>query len=913
MQFFCRALMVIALLVLAAPLSAQLPADFYDEKLPHLFSFPTGLVFDEDGRMYVWEKKGKVFILDQQGNRRAEPLIDISEEVTNWKDHGLMGFALDPNFLTNGYFYLYYAVDLHHYFYQGGPFYSPDSTVINEPTFGRVTRYTADPATGFSTTLPGSRKVLLGESIGTGIPLLYEFHGLGSLVMGSDGTLLLSCGDATSNAGTDIGGDSLGTMISKSLIAGIITPDQDLGSYRSQYLGSANGKILRIDPETGNGLPTNPYFDPENPRSVRSRVWALGLRNPYRIAVRPETGSHYPADGQPGVIYAGDVGNGNWEEINVVRKGGQNFGWPIYEGYHIMWAFFVNEVPFNPMSPNPLYGHSECDKPYFNFRELFLRPRSENDTFVPNPCNPADSIPPASFPMVESLPAITWSNSAWNPPARAETGEFDGNGYVATHYLDSPGSTVRGEPFNGYSSMAGVFYQGDLYPEEYRGKYFGIDFIGWIKVFDFDENHRLKEVKSFHNQAEKIIHLAQNPVDGCLYYVDLDGKIHKVGYGGAPPPVAAMVTDRYFGPSPLQVIFDASPSEEHGGPIVQYLWDFGDGTTGQGLNPQHVYVAQDQHPASFTARLTVTDSLGRTSWVEKVISVNNTPPSVRIASFRDGDRYPLTGTSSLELLAEVKDKEHPDGTLTYEWYTFVHHNNHFHPDPPDYNHRTHTLISPLGCADETYWYRIELRVTDPGGLQTVDSRSIYPDCRPKFIEWVSLAGKASANNVRLSWRTRFEKNVAYFDIQRGRNFFDFEPVGRIRYEDAVQENGLFYFVDPSPVMGANLYRIKAVSTDRAFSYSNLVSVNFPAEPEIKIFPNPARSSFQVKLKKALAGLIRFELFDPAGSRLYVSDWPAEVNKPFSKTVPVETLPEGYYLYRITNGVQQHSDGVFLVD
>nr|HMQ63058.1 PQQ-dependent sugar dehydrogenase [Flavilitoribacter sp.] len=108
------ALLAVAFAGISAKVSAQLPAEFYDEKLPLNFSFPTGLVFDEDGRMYVWEKSGKVYIVDQEGQRLPDPLIDISEEVTNWKDHGLMGFALDPGFLINGNFYLYYAVDWHY-------------------------------------------------------------------------------------------------------------------------------------------------------------------------------------------------------------------------------------------------------------------------------------------------------------------------------------------------------------------------------------------------------------------------------------------------------------------------------------------------------------------------------------------------------------------------------------------------------------------------------------------------------------------------------------------------------------------------------------------------------------------------------------------------------------------------------
>jgi hypothetical protein len=87
----------------------------------------------------------------------------------------------------------------------------------------------------------------------------------------------------------------------QALADGIIRPKEDIGAFRSQLVDSLSGKVLRIDPATGNGLPRNPYDDIADPRSARSRVWALGLRNPFRMSLRPDTGSHFPSDGNPGV------------------------------------------------------------------------------------------------------------------------------------------------------------------------------------------------------------------------------------------------------------------------------------------------------------------------------------------------------------------------------------------------------------------------------------------------------------------------------------------------------------------------------------------------------------------------------------------------------------------------------------
>src|SRR5207247_576652 len=119
---------------------------------------------------------------------------------------------------------------------------------------------------------------------------------------------------------------------------------------------------------TGDGLPSNPFYDPANPRAAKSRVWALGLRNPCRITRRPETGSHNPGDGNPGVLYIGNVGWDTWEDLHVCTGPGQNFGWPAFEGINTQPAYYQANVQ-NLDAPNPLYPASGCSR-YFYFRDL---------------------------------------------------------------------------------------------------------------------------------------------------------------------------------------------------------------------------------------------------------------------------------------------------------------------------------------------------------------------------------------------------------------------------------------------------------------------------------------------------------------------------------------------------------------
>src|SRR5688572_4858210 len=185
--------------------AANLPQGFIETHVGGYWpNGAAGITFDEIGTMYEWDRDGRVWIFEDD-TRLETPLIDISEEVGNWDDHGLLGFALHPNFRQNGYFYLLYVVDHHHLVHYGTAQYDPQADDYFRATIGRVTRYTARAADGFRTADLGSRAVLIGETASTGIPITSYLHGVGSLVFGTDGTLLGSCGEST--VGSDAGSD----------------------------------------------------------------------------------------------------------------------------------------------------------------------------------------------------------------------------------------------------------------------------------------------------------------------------------------------------------------------------------------------------------------------------------------------------------------------------------------------------------------------------------------------------------------------------------------------------------------------------------------------------------------------------------------------------------------------------------
>jgi glucose/arabinose dehydrogenase len=297
------------------------PPDLIQETIVSGLLQPTAAQFSADGRnLYIAEKDGLVRVM-RDGVMQTAPFIDIRNQVNNASDRGLLDIALHPNFAANPYIYLLFTYDPPEV-YQNSGLAGPDQ-VGNRA--GRLTRVTADAVTNYTTAVPGSQVILLGSnstwnnfngSIDSTNDLLAppaglnpdgsyirdfiasdsQSHSVGSLAFSTDGSLFVSIGDGASYNSVDP------------------------RATRVQDLDSLSGKILRIDPLTGQGLPSNPFYN-NDPNSNRAKVYQSGLRNPFRISVNPQTGR----------LIVGDVGWTQWEEINSASAGA-NFGWPYYEG-----------------------------------------------------------------------------------------------------------------------------------------------------------------------------------------------------------------------------------------------------------------------------------------------------------------------------------------------------------------------------------------------------------------------------------------------------------------------------------------------------------------------------------------------------------------------------------------------------
>ena len=301
------------------------PGNFIRESLIMGLDQPTSFDWSPDGsRMYIAQKAGVVRIA-VNGVLSATPFIDISDEVNSGGDRGMLGIAVHPDFVNNPYVYLAFTYDPPEA--ASGTGLAARDKVGNRPS--RLIRVTADAATNYTTAVAGSEVVLLGKNstwanishpeldstevidIDPSGVLNYgqpnqsnlqdylatdnQVHTIGYLKFASDGSLFVSNAD----------GASYGRV--------------DPRAARTLDIDNLSGKILRIDPLTGLGLSTNPFYDGDA-SSNRSKVYDYGMRNPFRFTLSPTTG-------EPVI---GDVGWNTWEEINTGR--GKNFGWPYYEG-----------------------------------------------------------------------------------------------------------------------------------------------------------------------------------------------------------------------------------------------------------------------------------------------------------------------------------------------------------------------------------------------------------------------------------------------------------------------------------------------------------------------------------------------------------------------------------------------------
>ncbi len=230
---------------------------------------------DGSGRVFIVEQRGRIRIW-KDGVLDPVPFLNITNRVLYGGERGLLSVAFPPGFAEKQYFYVNYTRT------NGGP------SVV-----ARFFVSAGDPDVAEA----GSEEQLLT------IPQPFSNHNGGQMAFSPmDGYLYVALGDGGS------GNDPLNA---------------------SQNKTNLLGKILRLEVEPANGatyaVPTNNPFVGNS--AYRPEIWALGLRNPWRFSFDRLTGD----------LYIADVGQSEWEEINMqaaASPGGENYGWRIMEGMH---------------------------------------------------------------------------------------------------------------------------------------------------------------------------------------------------------------------------------------------------------------------------------------------------------------------------------------------------------------------------------------------------------------------------------------------------------------------------------------------------------------------------------------------------------------------------------------------------
>ncbi len=319
----------------------------FDVKLVDVFEGyfqPTSIEFSplNPNVMYVAEKDGVISVQDTVTGQ-VSTLLDIKSKVNSAQDRGLLDIALHPDLANNPYLYMFYVVD---------PADDAGKTGNAGPDGGgnrysHVVRYTLDVASGYKSVVAGSDVIILGSAGNT----LADISGAGAIdstsdISARDSELAAGGGykqdylkvDARSHAGgsLEFGPDgklyiSTGDGTSFNLV--------DPRSLSVQDTNSLAGKILRVDPLTGDGLADNPFYSGGSLDVNSAKVYQLGLRNPFSISFD-----------KVGQLFITDTGWNNFEEVNTGGPGA-NFGWPYYEGGDngvLLQTFGYRDLPSAP-------------------------------------------------------------------------------------------------------------------------------------------------------------------------------------------------------------------------------------------------------------------------------------------------------------------------------------------------------------------------------------------------------------------------------------------------------------------------------------------------------------------------------------------------------------------------------------
>jgi glucose/arabinose dehydrogenase/type 1 glutamine amidotransferase len=594
---------------------------------------PIALAVRPDEDVYVIERTGEVRLV-----RASSGKVDtaLTLQVDTAQENGLLGLALDPHFSENPYVYLYYSAPL-----------ASDAPTEGPPGRNLLVRLSAR-ADG--TLDPESALVLLE------VPSERRCcHEGGSLTFASDGTLWLSTGDNTNPF------DSEGTApIDRRPARETFNAERTAANPFD-----LRGKLLRINPD--GSIPDGNLF-PRSGEAGRPEVYALGVRNPYRLAADPITPRVFFSDVGPDAASDSARGPRGYDEVNLAQPG--NYGWPHCIGQKL---------------PYPAFD--------FETREIG----------APFDCD--DTVAPllAYDYGTETYPALG--------VGILPDGTFVGRAAIAGAVYRAPLGARRPWPAR---------FDGRLVIADWTRNIIAsasIDDAG--KLLDME---RLLPGESFRRPIDFEV----GP-DGSLYVLEYgsdfwgnnpDAQLSRIEYAefGQLAPIARMKVSSFNGPAGSVIHFSAedsrvlSPQER----IADYAWDFdGDGAPdAHGMKVDHRFATSGGYAVS----LRVLSSSGVESRpVAESIVIGNTPPQVRILSPGRGTRL----ARGVEVLLRGEGSDAEDGNAKCDelvWNVSLVHNTHAHPVATLSGCEARFVPDVAGHESEGLLaYVVELVYTDHGG------------------------------------------------------------------------------------------------------------------------------------------------------------------------------------------------------
>jgi len=650
---------------------------------PPNVSEPIGFDVLPDGRVIQTDRRGGVRLHDPATNTThllaQVPVYMASED-------GMYGPAVDNDFATNQWVYLYYSP-----LQMEAPF-PPSTPTANAPNTGadpsvwdpwsgyfQLSRFTF--VDGPTPTLDlASEQKILKVPVNRGACC----HVAGDIDFDSANNLWLVTGDDTPAGGGNSGGFSPhNDMITATGLFNAPHVDARRSALNTNDL---RGKILRItvQPDGSYTVPSGNLFTgtEEGGGKTRPEIYAMGFRNPFRITVDDNDVAYitdYSPDSQTPTVFRGPAGTGR---MMVVREPA-NYGWPLCYSPDLpyyRWNFNTS-TPLD--SPAQAY---ECDNPNrgpantsrWNTGLTFSPPIAQPELWYSyqdnNPNNPLGT-PCAAY--------YTQSPAGTCPQLFPELGTGGVGPHGAAKYDYDPGNPNPTK-----------------FPEYYdEAIFFGEFTRDYLREIRLDSNGEIFKINNLLNCGQAPAtparpFLCDNPMD--MMWAD-DGTFYLLTYGdgffninadaglvrfsyvkGLRAPIAVLSATPTDGAVPLTVAFSSDGSRDPDpADSIRFEWDFdGDGSIDSiESDPTFTYTV----PGVYTARMTVTDSSGKTASANTTITVGNTSPTVEVTVPVEGGLFAFGDTIPFEVT--VTDPEDGPIDCSRVEVTFVlGHDSHGHAE-----------------------------------------------------------------------------------------------------------------------------------------------------------------------------------------------------------------------------------------